>query len=451
MEKTSSIKKFLLDNRQIFYSLSLMIVIPGLVIANALMFSESLKGTVNYALQNKATGISDGINAGLSKSLDSPEQMQSFIDTWSFYNDDVKSLDVFYYENDTFRLVSSTNKEQIGRTDNAMIYLVAWNKNWPSAQKVSIPTTEQGKFNNYWLVIYPLKDLDGQKKALLSMYLSADVVDTSLSVALVKSFWILVATVILIVLLLFANARLFEYSILYNKIKEVDQMKDEFISMASHELRTPITVIKGYVEMVLEDNNSGLSSEAKENLGIVNTSSDRLASLIEDMLNVSRIEQGRLKVELKEMDAWPLIEETVKEMKIQADQKGLALSAVLEPNSKSMVSIDKDRFKQVLINIIGNSIKYTPSGSVDIKVKNNKEKNLVIVVKDTGIGMSAKDREKLFQKFYRVKSQKTESITGTGLGLWITKQIIELMKGVVSVDSMEGVGTQVTIEIPLIS
>lgn len=448
--KGSSIKKFLLDNRQVFYSLSLMIIIPALVILNAWVFSNSLRETVNYSLQNKATGIGDGINVGLADSLDSPEEMQNFIDRWTAYNDDVKSLDIFYYEEDTFKLVSSLNKEQIGRTDNAMVYLVAWNKNWPSAQKVAIPTSEQGKFNNYWLVIYPLKDLDGQKQALLSMYLSADVVDTSLSIALMKSFWILIATVILIVMLLFANARLFEYSILYNKIKEVDQMKDEFISMASHELRTPITVIKGYVEMVLEDTNSGLSADAKENLNIVNTSSDRLASLIEDMLNVSRIEQGRLKIEPKEMDAWPLVEETVKEMKIQSDQKGLLLSAVKEPDSKSIVSIDKDRFKQVLINIIGNSIKYTPSGSVEIKVKNNREKNLIIVIKDTGIGMSAKDREKLFQKFYRVKSQKTESITGTGLGLWITKQIIELMKGTISVDSMEGVGTQVTIEIPLI-
>ncbi|MDD5098471.1 MAG: HAMP domain-containing sensor histidine kinase, partial [Candidatus Pacebacteria bacterium] len=329
--------------------------------------------------------------------------------------------------------------------------LVAWNKNWPSAQKVSVPTLEQGKFNHYWMVVYPLKDLGGNKKALLSMYMSANIIDTILSIVLIRSYWILIVTVLFIILLLFANSRLFEYSILYNKIKEVDAMKDEFISMASHELRTPITVIKGYVEMVLEDTSSGLSNDAKENLNIVNSSADRLASLIEDMLNVSRIEQGRLKIETKEMDVWPLIEETVKEMKVQSNQKGLELSAILEPDAKSMVNIDKDRFKQVLINIIGNSIKYTPSGSVEIKVKNNREKNLVVMIKDTGIGMSAKDREKLFQKFYRVKTQKTESITGTGLGLWITKQIIELMNGTISVDSMEGVGTQVTIEIPLIS
>jgi signal transduction histidine kinase len=240
---------------------------------------------------------------------------------------------------------------------------------------------------------------------------------------------------------------LFEYSILYNKVKEVDKMKDEFISMASHELRTPITIIKGYTAMVLE-NATGLSEQGKGDLKIISNSADRLSNLIEDMLNVSRIEQGRLKIELKPIDIMPIIEETVKEFKIQADQKNLKLNYLLEPNSKSIVEIDKDRLKQVLVNLIGNSIKYTPSGSVEIKIF-NREKNLIILIKDTGIGMSAKEREHLFEKFYRVKNKKTEEISGTGLGLWITKQIVELMNGAIFVDSMENIGTQITIELPL--
>ncbi|MFA5368983.1 MAG: ATP-binding protein, partial [Candidatus Paceibacterota bacterium] len=96
-----------------------------------------------------------------------------------------------------------------------------------------------------------------------------------------------------------------------------------------------------------------------------------------------------------------------------------------------------------------NAIKYTPSGSVEVKAF-NRDKNLIILIKDTGIGMTAKEREHLFEKFYRVKNKKTEEIVGTGLGLWITKQIIELMSGTISVDSMENVGTQITIELPLI-
>lgn len=154
-------------------------------------------------------------------------------------------------------------------------------------------------------------------------------------------------------------------------------------------------------------------------------------------------------MDIKQMDVWPVVEETVKELKIQADAKQLAFSCNIDEGVKALINADKDRFKQVLINLIGNSIKYTPSGSVEVKAL-NRDKNLVLIIKDTGIGMTAKEREHLFEKFYRVKNKKTEDIVGTGLGLWITKQIIELMKGTIMIDSMEGVGTQVTLEFPLI-
>lgn len=441
--------KFLKDNRQVVYSIALIILIPGIVILNTWLFSASFKDTIDQSLQDKAVGIGESLNAGLSDKLNSPEAMQSFINNWKTYNSDTKSLDIFYRDNDTFKLVATiNNNDKIGEADNSLLYAISWNNDWPSAQKIY----ESDGTNNYhyWQVVMPLKDLNGEKQALLSMKLSADVIDTIMAVVLGKSYWVLLLTVIFIILLLLVNSRLFEYSILYNKIKEVDAMKDEFISMASHELRTPVTVIRGYATMMLEEAPKlGVNAEAKEYLSIIDVSSERLNNLIEDLLNVSRIEQGRLKMDVKDMEVWPLIEETVKEMKIQADTKRLALSCNLEPNTKSFISADKDRLKQVLINTIGNSIKYTPSGSVEVKAF-NRGNNLVIIVKDTGIGMTAKEREHLFEKFYRVKNKKTEDVVGTGLGLWITKQIVELMKGTIMIDSMENVGTQVTLEFPLL-
>ncbi len=426
-----------------------MILIPGVVILNTWMFSTSFRKTIDQSLQDKAVGIGESVNAGLSNKLSSPEEMQFFINNWKGYNSDTKSLDVFYRDNDTFKMVATMNNdEKLGEEDNSLVYTIAWNNNWPSAQKIY---ESDGVSNyRYWLVVMPLKDLNGQKQALLSMKLSADVIEKIMVVVLGNSYWILLITIVFIVLLLLVNSRLFEYSILYNKIKEVDEMKDNFISMASHELRTPVTVIRGYATMMLEEAKKlGVNDEAKEYLSIIDVSSERLNGLIEDLLNVSRIEQGRLKMDIKDIEVWPLIEETIKEMKIQADTKGLALSCVLDPNTKSLIKADKDRLKQVLINIIGNSIKYTPSGSVEVKAL-NRDNNLVLIIKDTGIGMTSKEREHLFEKFYRVKSKKTEDIIGTGLGLWITKQIIELMKGSITIDSMENVGTQVTLEFPLI-
>lgn len=444
MEKKLPIK-FLQDNRQVFYSIAIMILIPTAVIVNSLLFGQSFREILDVSLWDRGVGIGQSINVALADKLDSPEKMQDFVDNWKNYNDNTRSLDIFYPQDGKFKVVASMDSNRLEEMENYGDYVLAWSSENPIAHKIVIKETNGS--NTYWLVVTPLKNLQGKTQALLSMRFSATIVESKLVAVLTASFWVLLITVFFIVLLLLGNSRLFEYSILYNKIKEVDQMKDEFISMASHELRTPITVIKGYVSMVLEQG-QGLSEQTRSDLSIIGNSADRLAALIEDMLNVSRIEQGRLKIELKEMEPWPIIEETVQELKIKADEKNLALTCLLEAEAKTTIKIDKDKFKQVLINIVGNSIKYTMSGGVEVKAL-KRDKNFVVLIKDTGIGMTAKEREHLFEKFYRVKSKKTEEIMGTGLGLWITKQIVELMNGTIAVDSMEGVGTQVTIEFPL--
>jgi signal transduction histidine kinase len=445
MNEKPSKAKFLRDNSQVVYSIFLMVIIPVIIIVNTLLCTYFFKNTINQGLQEKAVTIGESINAAIADKLDSPEQIQLFVDSWSKYNSDTQSLDIFYPEGENFKLIASLDKSEIGRIDNATLYTLTWAEKWPVAQKIYESNSQRNGY--YWLVLVPLKNSQGEQKALLSMYLSTTVVDKLMSNTLSNSYVILIISVLIIVLLLFANSRIFEYAILYNKIKEIDQMKDEFISMASHELRTPITVIRGYIEMIME--NKTLDQETRDNLSVVNISTERLNTLIEDLLDVSRIEQGRLKMTTEIMDVWPIIESTLKELKIQSDAKGLVLSSALDNNASAVINADKDRLKQVLINIIGNSIKYTPTGGVEVKAI-NRDKKLIIFIKDTGIGMSAKERERLFEKFYRVKNKKTTEISGTGLGLWITKQIIEAMSGTISIDSMEGVGTQVTLEFPLI-
>lgn len=432
---------FLKNNKQVIYSISLIIVIPGVLIFNTWLFSNYYQEIANMSLQNKAIGVGQAFNAGVIESKD----IQSFVDNWSDFSEDTKDIDVFSFDNGSFKRIASKNDiESIGQTENNYNYFLSWNADNPVAQKI----TEENK--TYWSIVMPIKDKQGNKYALLSMKLSADIINIKLATILGKSYWVLLLGVILIVLLLLVNSRLFEYSILYNKIKEVDKMKDEFISMASHELRTPVTVIRGYAQMMLEESKElNIKKEGIEYLSIINTSTERLGDLIEDLLNVSRIEQGRFKIDLKELNVQSIIEETIKEMSVQSKQKGLDLILEVKEDTNCLINVDGDKLKQVLINIIGNSIKYTNKGSVEVKVS-NKDESLVINVKDTGIGMSAKEREHLFEKFYRVKNKKTQDVVGTGLGLWITKQIIEIMKGSIFVDSIEEVGTQVTIEFPLI-
>lgn len=436
---------FLKDNKQVIYSIALMVIIPGILIFNTWVFSEHFKDVVNMSLQNKAINVGEAFNAGVADKIDSLEEVQLFVNNWKYFNEDTKSLDVLLFENGSFRKIASMNQsESVGEIDNNYSYFLSWNEDNPVAQKVF----ESG--HTYWLVTMPLQNFQGENKAILSIKVSADMVSTKLAMALGDSFWILLLGVIFIVLLLLVNSNLFEYSILYNKIKEVDKMKDEFISMASHELRTPVTIIKGYIEMILEESSkNGLNKSAKDYLTIINSSTKRLGDLIEDLLNVSRIEQGRLKIEMKDFKIIPIIDSTIKEINPQAKEKGLSLNFIYDDKVNDLIKIDEDKLKQILINIIGNSIKYTEKGSIDVKIS-NKNNNLILAIKDTGIGMSAKARSRLFEKFYRVINDKTENIVGTGLGLWITKQIVEAMKGTISIDSIESVGTQVTIEFPLL-
>ncbi len=451
--------KFVGKNYQLIYSLALMILIPAAIIINTIVFIDSFKTNIDQGLYNKVISLGQVINAGSLEVLDRPEEMQKRVEQIARFNDEIASLDVLERDGENFKVEASLDKTAIGKVTQGMQYLIAWHQNQP----VAFLTTSQAKttikqeitfakqVERFWVVTMPLKNSQGNKQALLSMKVSLKMMDDLTQSILLKSYYILTLTILVIILLLANNARLFEYATLYRKLQEVDEMKDEFISMASHELRTPVTGIRGYVSMMLEGTLGPVSDKARDGLKIVQSAADRLAVLVDDLLNVSRIEQGRMKIEPKPTEAGQIIKAIVAELKVQADEKKLSLEYKPHLAALPLVAIDSERFKQVLINLIGNAIKYTLHGGVEVVTEEKDSgKTLEIRVKDTGIGMSAKDRERLFQKFYRVQNDQTKTIAGTGLGLWITKQIVELMKGSIAVDSIENVGTQITLNFPIV-
>ena len=222
------------------------------------------------------------------------------------------------------------------------------------------------------------------------------------------------------------------------------QLKKELISIATHELRTPITGLKGYLDMILAGDTGGVNPATKELLDEMVAINQRLADLVDDLLNVSRIEDGRIEVKPVKMNLNDTITDVVKEMKVQSDQKHLQL--IFKPEEEVEVFADPDRLRQVLVNLIGNSIKYTKAGSVEVFIK--KGKTVEIHVKDTGIGMSEEQMSRLFEKFYRIKTEATRSITGTGLGLWITKKIVEMMNGTIKVNSVLDSGSDFEFTLP---
>lgn len=451
--------KFIKKNYQLIYSLALIIFIPLAIIVNTVLYTEFFKNAIDQELYNKAIAIGDTVNAGLLEVLYQPSNLQMRLENMAKFNSEITSLDILEKGEENFKIIASLDKNAIGKSTEEMQNVIAWHQAKPvavlttSAAKSAVSQEVDFRSSNqrFWLVVMPLRDVFGAKKLLLSMKISLATMDQITREVLIRSYIILTITILIVILLLVNNTKLFEYATLYRKLKEVDQMKDEFISMASHELRTPVTGIKGYTSMMLDGSLGEISDQVKQNLKIVEGSADRLAVLVDDLLSVSRIEQGRLKIEPKPQDAGPIIKDVLTELKVQANAKKLALEYKPHTDKLPAVNLDIDRFKQILINLIGNAIKYTEKGGVEIMTEEKERGRILeIRIKDSGIGMSAKARQRLFEKFYRVQSAKTKNITGTGLGLWITKQLVELMRGQIMVDSIEGVGTQVTLNFPII-
>ena len=270
--------------------------------------------------------------------------------------------------------------------------------------------------------------------------------DRLIDSTILKSYAILIATVIIVLLLVSNNIKLFGYALTVSKLKEIDEMKDNFISMASHELRSPLTAIKGYLELFNDDKEKKISQESQHYLENISSSIERLNLLVSDILEISRMEGNRIPINLSIVKPQPIIEKSVEEIRSQADRKGLAIEFSKEnlPDIKA----DPERVKQIFVNLLSNAIKYTEKGKIEITAK-KENKKLFITFADSGIGISAQEQVHLFQKFYRIKNEKTVKISGTGLGLWITRELARKMKGDISVESIEGVGSHFTVSFPL--
>lgn len=235
------------------------------------------------------------------------------------------------------------------------------------------------------------------------------------------------------------------------KLKELDKMKSEFVSIASHQLRSPLTSVRGYASMLLEGSFGTLAPKAKEAVERIAESSRFMASSVEDYLNVSRIQAGNMKYEYSDFNLRDIAERTADDTRQIAIKKGLLLTFKSNVTRQGIVHADIGKTKQVIDNIINNSLKYTPKGTISVFVYDTvKLKKIYVAVSDTGIGMSAYHLENLFGKFERADNANEINVTGTGLGLYIARKMTREMGGdVIATSEGEGKGSTFTIELPL--
>jgi signal transduction histidine kinase len=232
------------------------------------------------------------------------------------------------------------------------------------------------------------------------------------------------------------------------KLQQLDKAKSEFISIASHQLRTPLSVIKGYISMILEGLYGQINEEQRRHLDMVYLSNERLIKLIEALLTISRIESGRLEFNWQVVSLENIAESVVKELKPLADKKGLYLRYEKPEKPLPKVKVDSLKIRQVIMNLIDNAIHYTQKGGATVRLKARKNK-VIFSIQDTGIGISEKEKATLFEKFSRGKGVSKIHTEGTGLGLYLAAKLVEAHKGKIWVESLgEGKGSTFFFELP---
>ena len=229
-----------------------------------------------------------------------------------------------------------------------------------------------------------------------------------------------------------------------SQIKKLETIRKDFVSNVTHELKTPLTSIKGFVDTL--KNGAIKEDVATRFLEIIDIEVDRLSNLIQDILVLSEIESFIGDSNMEKNNIKEIVEEVVEILKPRSDEKDLELITEVDENLDKY-KCNKDRIKQLLINLVDNSVKYTDKGNVKIKVT-TEYKNLVIIVEDTGIGISKEHLDRVFERFYRVDKGRSRKMGGTGLGLSIVKHIVELYNGTIEIASEEKKGTRIKIILP---
>lgn len=234
------------------------------------------------------------------------------------------------------------------------------------------------------------------------------------------------------------------------RLKELDNTKTEFISIASHQLRTPLTAIKGYLSLLLEGSYGALSVEVSDVLEKLNQVNRNLIQLVEDLLNVSRIDAGRIKYSFEPTHLEALVSERVDMFMPIARDRRIRLELSLPERPLPMVMLDPGKIREAVSNLIDNSIKYTERGTVVVTVEPSSDDSVHIVVSDTGIGFRPEDGAKLFGKFIRTQETNKVYVSGTGLGLFVGKSFVEAHGGKMWAESDgPGKGSRFHIELPI--
>ncbi|HVQ44127.1 MAG TPA: ATP-binding protein [Candidatus Saccharimonadia bacterium] len=230
-------------------------------------------------------------------------------------------------------------------------------------------------------------------------------------------------------------------------LKVLDQAKDDFISMASHQLGTPLATITGYLSMAVDEDKHNMTANQRQYISLALEASSRMVAMSSDLLNVSRLNSGRFAILPRPVDLGQLVEQEIEQLSPAAERKGLRLTHKLPQPPLPRLMLDESKTRQVVMNFIDNAIYYTPHGGIHVELK-HEAGAVIFTVTDTGIGVPAAEQAKLFAKFYRADNARQTRPDGTGLGLYLAKKVIEGQNGTIIFASQEGAGSTFGFSLP---
>jgi signal transduction histidine kinase len=233
------------------------------------------------------------------------------------------------------------------------------------------------------------------------------------------------------------------------QLQELDRLKAEFVSVASHEIKTPLSVIRGYVTLLADGIYGGVNDEQKKTLEAVSAQTDRLARLVHRLLDISRFEAGGGRLELREIALRPFFDDLTSDFRVLARQNGIDFPVRVGEDLPETIVADEDRLSEVLGNLLSNAFKFTEQGGsirVDAAADDG---GIRIMVEDSGVGIPPDKLPRIFEKFYQVENEAQPRSVGSGLGLAIAREIVEAHGGTIGADSEVGRGTRFVVHLPV--
>lgn len=359
--------EFARNNPQIIYTLFLVFAIPIAFFFSSEQFLSVARENQDRLEQSRIALLEDAFAVFLPGTTDRSSAYEKLL-ALTKDNETINSIDVITSSTtqdgmsgyELYVSLSGTSSEKY-EPDQVSVNLLRFAKGDDTQSFAMAYTDENGR---HWRSARTLGQL-GSTTGYVLVDVSMAQSDAIARKNIEKAYVILTIIIVLIIVLLARQARIIDYSVLYRRLKEVDQMKDDFVSMAAHELRSPLTVIRGYVEMLGEG--EGLKEAGKAHLKNIDLAADRLNGLIGDILDVAKLQEGRMSFNAVEVAPDEIVANVVEGYMQPAKSKGLVL--IFEQQSNARITVDPERFRQVVVNLVGNAVKYTEKGEVRVRAK----------------------------------------------------------------------------------